>query len=273
MNHVATRSFEVLEAVASSAVPLTMEQIIARTGISKATAYRTVDGLSEAGILLREPKGRYSAGPRLSSLGLDLMSNGSFRSERHSILQFLVSQVGETCNFTTFHNNAVIYVERVESSWPLKLSLHPGSVLPLHCTSSGKLYLSQMPAAQRDRLLRNAPIPSFTSQTITDPDELEEELRRIRKSRVSTDNEGYLAGLISVAVPVFGPDKNVIGTVAVHALAARLTLERALTFLPQIRRAAADIGAAYKRLSMSNAAASRGAAHGRSEHHRANRST
>jgi DNA-binding IclR family transcriptional regulator len=249
MNHAALRALEVLEAVASSTVPLTMDQIITGTGISKATAYRTVGGLSEAGILLREPKGRFSAGPRLGALGLSLISNGAFRSERQSILQSLVSQVGETCNFTTLHNNDVVYIERVESSWPLKLSLHPGSVVPLHCTSSGKLYLSQMPVAQRTRLLRSAPIPRFTPHTITDPDQLDQELRQIRKTRVSTDNEGYLAGLISVAVPVYGPDKKVIGAVSVHALAARLSLERALTFLPQIRRAAADLGAAYRRLS------------------------
>ena len=87
------------------------------------------------------------------------------------------------------------------------------------------------------------------SKTITDPVLLEKELQRIRRLRVSTDDEGYLAGLISVAVPVYGQNRSILGTVSVHAPVARLTLERGLTYLPQIRRAAADLSSTYRRLA------------------------
>ena len=73
-----------------------------------------------------------------------------------------------------------------------------------------------MPARQCWRLLFQAPLKRFTDKTITDPARLEAELARIRRSNVSTDDEGYLAGLISVAVPVFGRDRKIIGGVAVH---------------------------------------------------------
>ena|SRR5579862_5126892 len=242
---------EVLSAIAASPVPLTTEQIVLATRLPRATVYRLVGGLCEQQVLLREPKNAgFSPGPKLNELSLHLMANGSFQSARHAILQVLVSQVGETCNFTTYHDGAVLYVDRVESKWPLRLSLHPGSSTPLFCTSSGKLYLSLMPAIQRRRFLRAAPIPKYTDKTITDPEVLETELRQIRRARVSTDDEGFLAGLISVAVPVYGLNKSVIGTVSVHALEARLSLPRAMTFVPQLRRAAADLGSAYRRLSL-----------------------
>ena len=248
------RTMGVLYAVASSVGPLTAEQIVEATGLPRATVYRLISGLCEQQVLLREPKNAgFSPGPKLNELSLRLMANGSFQTARHSILQALVSQVGETCNFTTYHDGAVLYVDRVESAWPLRLSLHPGSSTPLFCTSSGKLYLSLMPAAQRKRLLYAAPIPRYTDKTITDPEILERELQQIRRARVSTDDEGFLAGLISVAVPVYGLNKTVIGTVSVHALEARLSLPRALTFVPQLRRAAADLGSAYRRLSHSHA--------------------
>jgi len=250
MSGASLRALDVIEAIAKSPLPLGLNTIIASTRMSKATAYRLLDELCEAGVLLREPKGAgFSTGPRLNAISLNLMSNGSFRATRHAILRTLVSQIGETCNFTTFHNGAVLYVDRVESEWPLRLHLQPGSVTPLFCTSSGKLYLSQMPALQRRRLLNAAPIPRFTSKTITDPRKLEAELQKIRRTRVSTDDEGYLAGLISLAVPVYGLNGSVMGTVAVHAPMARLSLERCMAFLPQVRRAATDLGEANRRIA------------------------
>ncbi len=250
MSIAALRTFELIRAVVASAKPLSIDAIVATTKLPRATAYRLVSALCTQNVLLREPKGSgFSPGPRLNELSLLLMSGGSFQAARHAILQALVAQVGETCNFTTFHDGQVLYVDRVESEWPLRLTLHPGSVTPLFCTSSGKLYLSFMPPAQRKRLLHAAPIPRFTDKTITDPATLEKELARIRRTRVSTDEGAFLAGLISLAVPVYGLNKSVIGTVAVHALEARLSLERALKFLPYFRRAAADLSIAYRRLS------------------------
>jgi IclR family acetate operon transcriptional repressor len=244
------RALDVIDAVTASVLPVSLAQIMASTKMSKATAYRLVEDLCQAGFLLREPKGTgFSAGPRLNAMSLNLMSNGAFRSARRAILQTLVSQIGETCNFTTFHDGAVLYVDRVEASWPLRLHLQPGSVTPLFCTSSGKLYLSLMPTAQRKRLLMASPIPRFTPKTITDPRLLELELARIRKLGVSTDDEGYLEGLISVALPVYGLNRSILGTVAVHAPVARLSLERGLAYVPQIRRAASELASAYRRVA------------------------
>lgn len=250
MGNAVSRVMDVIYAVVGSAVPLTADAIVETTNLPRATAYRLIAGMCDQQVLLREPKNAgFSPGPRLNDLSLRLMANGSFRAARHAVLQALVAQIGETCNFTTYHNGAVLYIDRVEAEWPLRLSLHPGSTTPLFCTSSGKLYLSLMSAAQRKRLLNAAPIPRYTDKTITDRAALERDLRAIRRSRVSTDDEGFLAGLISVAVPVYGLSKTVIGTVSVHALKARLNLPRALTFLPQLRRAASDLGSAYRRLS------------------------
>ena len=251
-NRAALRAIALVEAVAAASTPLYLDELIQATGIARATAYRLIAVLSASGVLLKEPRGRgYSAGRRLTSLALSLMSNAAFRNDRHSILQALVAQIGETCNFTTLDAGSVLYIDRVEAAWPLRLSLQPGSRTPIHATSSGKLYLALMPSVQRRRFLVGAPIPRFTEKTITDPAELEADLKRVRKSRVGVDDEGYLAGLVSVAVPVYGLRRTVIGTVSVHAPKARLSLERALGFVPQLRKAASDLGSEYRRIAAS----------------------
>ena len=148
--------------------------------------------------------------------------------------------------FTTLDVTDIVYVDRVEAAWPLRVHLQPGSHVPIHCTSSGKLFLSHMPARQRRRLIYAAPLERFTAKTITDPARLELELARIRKSKVATDDEGYFAGLISVAVPVLGRNRRMIATVAVHAPTARLSLKRALEHVGLLKRAASDLGSIYR---------------------------
>lgn len=236
-----------VETVALAERPIALDEIARTTSIPKPSLHRLIHGLVEAGFILREPHGKnYSAGERLAAMAMGVMSHSALRSARRAVLKDLVDRIGETCNFTTLDGHQIVYVDRVEAAWPLRVHLQPGSHVPIHCTSSGKLFLAHMVPRQRHRHLRGAPLARFTSKTITDPVRLETELKRIRKSKVSTDDEGYLAGLISVAVPVLGANRRMIGTVAVHAPKARLSLEEALAHVALLKSAASELGRIYR---------------------------
>ena len=66
------------------------------------------------------------------------------RRERRAILSRLVEAIGETCNFTMHDGTDVVYLERVETSANVRLHMKTGSRVPLHCTASGKLLLSDI---------------------------------------------------------------------------------------------------------------------------------
>jgi DNA-binding IclR family transcriptional regulator len=241
------RSFLIAEAVAGKAQPLKLEAICDATAIPKGSAHRLVNGLVQTGFLVRDAGSKtYSVGPRLSALGLSAQLHSSMRGERHAVLKTLVDQVGETCNMTTLDGAEIVYIDRVESAWPLRLHLQAGSRVPIHCTSSGKLFLSQMRASHRKRVLNRAPLKRYTSKTITDVARLESELARIRRSRVATDDEGFLAGLISVAVPVVDRRGEMIAAVAVHAPSARLSLREGLEHVGLLRWAADELARLYE---------------------------
>jgi len=241
----ASRVLELLHAVARNPHPMKLEEIATATGIPKPTALRILQSLVAANALLRDAGPKfYSPGTRLTDLAISALINSPLRAARHLILQNLVDQIGETCNFTTLDGSDVTYIDRVECRWPLRLQLQPGSRVPLHCTSSGKIYLSEMSARQRRSIL-SVPLKRFTPRTIVDPKALEIELRQVRKRRFSTDNEGFLTGLISVAVPVVDRVQRVFATVAVHAPSARLSLRDAQTYVPLLRDAADRLAELY----------------------------
>lgn len=238
------RVLDLLQLVARSGRAFSLPELSGTLGISKPTVFRLCQRLEAEGYLEREPGGRhFNVGPNLVRLGLHAVRSGRGSVERHAILSALVDQVGETCNCTTLAGTDVYYLDRVETRWPLRLHLEPGSRVPVHCTSSGKLFLAHMDKARRDALLANIKLEAHTPATITSRKELEAELARIAELGYSVDNEEFLLGLIAVAVPVRDAEGTTVAALACHAPVARLPLAGALKLLPKLRTAARKLAA------------------------------
>lgn len=261
---VVQRALAVLDAVARGGESVSLATIAGNLGLPKPTAYRLLRELAEAGLVRRatEGAGGFTPGPRLEGLALAVMQHAGSSTARHAILSRLVDELGETCNITVLDGSQVLYLDRVESPWPLRVHLQPGSRVPLTCTASGKLFLARLPKLRRDRLLAQMRFERHTDRTLVDRADLEQELERIRKNGFAVDNEEYLAGLLCVAVPVVDSRGKTIAAVAVQAPVARLPHERAQGTLPALERAARALATTYDtgvtRASRNRASASRG---------------
>jgi DNA-binding IclR family transcriptional regulator len=238
----AQRALEILEAVAKSKRPVAGNEIMEWVKLPKPTVYRTCTLLENMEMVQREPDSKkLTVGPRLCALALEVMLNSPNRGPIRAVLQSLASTIGETCTFTILDGNEVVVVDRVESAEPLRIQLHAGSRIPVHCTASGKLFLSLIPRALSRKLIESAPLKRMTPNTTVDPALFQEQLRRIRKERVSRDNQEFSTGLIAIAVPVTGKRGRICGTVSVNAPATRMTLAEAEVHVPALRRAAQAI--------------------------------
>ncbi len=110
--------------------------------------------------------------------------------------------------------------------------------MPAHCSASGKLLLSLLPARERRRILDTLPYSYHTANTITRRRDLEEALKKIRRERLSTDNEEYLDGTVCVAVPVESKSRQVAAALAVHAPITRIDARPGPGVRAGLRRAA-----------------------------------
>ncbi len=235
-----------LEQVVQAQRSISATEIIEKLGLPKPTVNRILSQLEEEGFLQREPvKKRYIPGPRAKNIVLSIMSNEDLGAPRHSILQALSDEIGETCNCTILDGNQTVYFDRVEANWPYRIQLPVGSRLPLHCTASGKLFLAYMSSRQRQRLINAAPLKRNTDRTITDPDLLMKELKKIKKEGVGIDNEELMDGMVAISVPVFNEHNEICFTVAVHAPSIRKPLEVLRQYLPSLRKAAAAMAITY----------------------------
>jgi IclR family transcriptional regulator, acetate operon repressor len=238
------RAFALLERIATADESPTLEELTRASGLPKPTVHRILRLLMRGDLVEREVQDkRYAVGARLCALSLAVQMRQPRRSERRAILARLVDAIGETCNFTMLDGREVVYLERVETSANVRLHMKAGSRVPLHCTASGKLLLSDMPPAQVRRLLGPGPLARHTDRTTMSVDVLARELSKIRAAGVGTDVGEYLDGSVCLAVPVRDPLGRMCATVAVHGPAPRMTLKKGYTFLTAMREAAAAIAA------------------------------
>ena len=116
-----------------------------------------------------------------------------------------------------------------------------GMTAPLVCTGIGKAILAYMPEEQIDELL-SKPIEKFTDNTITDPDKLREELKKIRNNGYSVDNMEHEYGVKCVAVPVLNHLGQVQGAVSITGPSLRFPASSYKKYASKLQNVAVQIG-------------------------------
>lgn len=252
-NSIALRAFATLETIVKAAGPMSLDELSSILRLPKPTMFRILTMLREADLLLRESGGkRYLAGPRLHAFGIDVWRSNTLRVQWHRALEDTVADCGESCNLTLLEGNQVLYVDRVETSHPLRLHLEPGTRVPLHCTASGKLFLSQMSIDEAKRALGKEPYERFTANTIVSFAALQLELEKVRKTGVGTHDSELFIDSVAIAVPVFGRKGEIVAAVAVHAPSSRASIDTCLGFVDSLRKAASTIASTMSPVSASS---------------------
>lgn len=231
-----------LEEVARVGVPMTPTAANEVLGLPKPTVHRLFHRLEEEGFLQRDIDGRsYSPGQRLRKLSVNVLSSTRLRTVRLAVLNALTEDVGETCNLATPERDGMIYIDRVETKWPLRIQLPVGTTVPFHCTASGKMYLSSLPPRNLSKYLSNAILDAHTPDTLTKPDEIVAEIERVRQNDFSTDNEEFMEGMVAIAVPIRDDLGRLMSTLSVHAPIQRISLDELKGHLERLRGAANDL--------------------------------
>ena len=232
----------VLEEVARIGVPVTPTEVNAQLGLPKPTIHRLFTTLEEEGFLQRDIDGRaYSPGRRLRGMATGVLSSLRIRAARLAVLRKLSTEVGETCNLALPDRDSMIYLERVETEWPLRIQLPVGTTVPFHCTASGKMYLSTLPKAHLARFAASEPLIARTANTITDPDKLIAAVTKVRADGYATDNEEFMDGMIALAVPILDGNGRLVATLSFHAPTLRFDQSKSLKYLPALHSAAEEL--------------------------------
>jgi DNA-binding IclR family transcriptional regulator len=223
----ARRALRLLEAVSASPEPVGLDELVRRTGWTKATVYRLLRLLQEELYIERADGGGYRGGPKLLGLAAAVMPGADSAATYLPLLQELADVSGETATLHRRAGQRAVLVTGADSviAHPLRRVWIPGEFTPLTRGSVGLAILSVLEPAELDLVLADEP---------------EENAMSVRRAVAACRRQGYAisrganhSGVAGIAAPlgnsglsisVAGPDE-------------RWTVQRMRTFAPELLRA------------------------------------
>lgn len=219
---------------------LGISELARRLNLQKSGVHRIVRALAAKGFVQQLANRRYSLGFRVLELGnmyrlrLDLARNGE------SILRPLSQRMNANAHLARIENFEVVDLLRVEYPTPLRVSRSPLLRRPAHCTALGKVLLAYGSEDQLKAVVARG-LSRLTSKTITQPERLVSELKRVRERGYAVDDEEFYRGIRCVAAPVFDEDATITAAMSVSGLITHVTYDRLPQFVEAVMHAAREL--------------------------------
>ncbi len=193
---------------------LTLAELTARLGTSKATAHRYATALRRSG-LLRLSAGGYTLGPRIVELAATALAGLRIVKVAGPYLERLVAAVNETAVLSVWDGEAPVVV-RVDDNTDrlVRINVRTGSRLPLD-SAQGKI---------------------FRTYLAPDPD-----LDDVREHGIAF-NERIVEGIAALAAPVFQGDE-IVASMALVGTTAAISRDPGSPMAVRLRDAAAALSA------------------------------
>jgi IclR family acetate operon transcriptional repressor len=237
-----TRVLEIIEAISLAERPISPAELAFLLDIPKPSIHRLLQQLEADNYVQINMRGLLLPGDRMHNIALGVLHSRQFKALRQAILKNLAETIGETCGIAIPDGNEMVYYDRVQTNWPLRINLPIGINTPLWCSSSGKLYLTSLPNECRDLIINSLPLDKFARNTLTDPYSLERDLLKIQANELGTDNEEFIDGLVACSVPIKDQNGKLFACLFTHAPVFRKSLAELLEFEPLLRQAAIELG-------------------------------
>ena len=234
------RAIAIARHVADQRKAVSAAEIAKALSLPLPTAHRLIGNLEDRG-LLQKALGtkRYVVGNQLVTLSATVIGAAFRTARRHAVLRAVAGEIGEQCEIGVVRDNSVAYVDSVRVSEPQGLQFNPGEAAPLHCTSTGKIYMSRLPERIRAKLCRALPLTKFTETTVVDVHALMKVLDETRRRGWAKTNEEYVKGVVGCAVPILSPDRELIACLGVSVPVARVSFAELDRFIAPLQKAAA----------------------------------
>lgn len=205
------KGLDLLQAILADSGASTLSELAMRQGMPLPTAHRLAITLEAANFIERQSKGRYIPGPALTGIVPALR-----RPEDRIALRLrrsfkkLAARYGVFLHFGVLEEGMVTYLVK-ENGGQSELFTAEQMQLEAYCSAVGKVLLAALPRPELDEYLANGPFVALTDRTLTEPDDIRQELAGVRAEKLAFDRFEIREDLFCVAVPVADPSGHVVG--------------------------------------------------------------
>ncbi|MEU8841647.1 IclR family transcriptional regulator [Streptomyces roseus] len=243
MSQSVERALRILPLLARG--PAGLGEVAEELGVHKSTALRLLRTLHEHGFAYRQPDGRHRLGARLFALAAEAVENLDVRTVAHPHLVELNRLTGHTVHLALHQDDEVVYIDKVESRYPVRMYSRIGRPVPLTVAAVAKLLIADLPEAERRALAERIEYPRHTARSTPDAQAFLRELALVREQGWASDLGGHEESVNCLGAPVRGPDGRAVAALSVSAPSVVVSAEGLLELLPLVRRTAETIGREY----------------------------
>ena len=231
------RALDILECVAARNGQLTVDQIVAETGLPKTTTFRVLATLTGRRMLERDAQSQtYRLGMMALVIGVRAMGDLDLRRGARPHLEQLVAATGETVHLSILSEDSALCLDKLDASRSMRMASFVGFLDPLHCSGVGKALLAFQDEPVRRQLMTRMRFEPHTPHTITNADQLEAQIGEIRSRGYAVDDEEIEEGLRCIAAPIRDHTGAVVAAVSISGPTTRVTEAS----VPDLARAVTD---------------------------------
>jgi DNA-binding IclR family transcriptional regulator len=225
---------------------LTYKEIVADTGLSKATTHRLLADLHANGFLVQDTqRAVYRLGPLLLTIA-NLAQQLTAVSERAlPRMERLRDQFRETMVLAELHGGSVVPVRRVDGLYEMRMNQEIGRGYPAYAGGTGKMLLASLPADELTAFLANVSLTALTDTTVTSVEDLRLQLDRIRRAGIAISRGERVPEAVAVSAPIFDGSGAVLCALTLSGVASRFDRGRLLLAAQAVKAAAEAISVEF----------------------------
>lgn len=196
MKRAVDRIFAIFESFSRERSSLTLQEIAERIELAKSTTFRIVQGLEQAGYLVRLENQKYCLSFRFTRLAGFVNSTLGIREIARPIMAELAERTKETVSIHTVSGRNRVCIDAMATASSLRSVVQPGEQIRLQSGSGSKVLMAFMPKAQL------APILASIARSTKRKAEMLAELAKIRDQGYAVSHGERLLGLSAISAPI-----------------------------------------------------------------------
>jgi DNA-binding IclR family transcriptional regulator len=236
------RALDILETFVGSKSPLGITEISQRVELNKSTTYRILQALLKRGYVHQDSKtNKYQLSHMILRISGTILNENKLREVTRGYLIELSQKTYQTAQLSILENKEIVIIDQTEGKDILRLALKVGQRGPLHCTASGKAILAFLNRDEFKNILHNYSFIALTPKTITSIKLLNDQLGKIRENGYSFCNGEYHKDVRAVGAPIFGMERNVLGSIVLTLPYIRMKLTEVAGYGELVKKAGLEI--------------------------------
>lgn len=195
---------------------LGVSEIAHELNLPKSAVHRMLTSLLSTGFIEKsEPTGRYRLGAKAVEFGLAALGTPGIRESVLPVMEELSRDTQETVTLSARIGGERVYVGQIEGPTTVRMKVNIGARYPLYAGASGRAILSFLPHGERNAYLTVTTLAALTRETIVTRDELESEIRSVRRRGYAVSRGERDPWAAAVAAPVLTSRGRVIESLSV----------------------------------------------------------